>query len=173
MAALHTTTATLTHILFNLAYHPECVRVLCEEFRTVLKDCGGLNKTAIAQLRKMDSFMKGSVRISPATLTVFRHLILKDVTLSDGTLFQKAISLKSASPSATMTPTSGRMRRVLRGCAFSVRTSRSRMRRSHTNPPLQICIINTGVRVSTPAQEEFSPLARLKRFLPRSCPNTM
>jgi cytochrome P450 len=62
-AAVHTTTATGTNILYSLASTPEYIEPLREEIRTVLaKHNGVLTSVALAQLEKLDSYMKEVLR---------------------------------------------------------------------------------------------------------------
>lgn len=62
-AAVHTTTATGTNILYTLASTPEYIEPLREEVRTVLANNDGvLTSRALAQLEKLDSYMKEVIR---------------------------------------------------------------------------------------------------------------
>ena len=68
-AAIHTTRLAIIHALFDLAAYPTHVQPLREELRDVLHDNAGvLTKQSLTQLKKLDSFMKESQRLSPASL---------------------------------------------------------------------------------------------------------
>lgn len=63
--AIHTTSSTMTQMVYDLCQYPEYVEILREELREVL---GGVNFNAASEvhkLRKMDSFMKESQRLHP------------------------------------------------------------------------------------------------------------
>jgi len=66
VAAIHTTAMNSTHVLYDLATHPEYIAPLRDEIEKVLADDGGiLIKTSMTKLRKLDSFIKESQRLSP------------------------------------------------------------------------------------------------------------
>lgn len=65
-AGLHTTAAVLLNVLYDLAARPEYLEPLREEVQEVLADNGGqFTKIGMEQLRKMDSFMKETMRFNP------------------------------------------------------------------------------------------------------------
>ncbi|KAH5300899.1 hypothetical protein HBI50_205540 [Parastagonospora nodorum] len=84
-AAVHTTTATGTNILYTLATTPEYIAPLREEIRTVLaKHDGVLTSTALGQLEKLDSYMKEVIRFYQMETGSFGRKVLKGITLSNG-----------------------------------------------------------------------------------------
>ncbi|EPE26982.1 Cytochrome P450 [Glarea lozoyensis ATCC 20868] len=86
-AALHAATQTLVNIVLDLAAHQEYVDQIREEYRTARAKYSGLDdKQALLvnSLSKLDSFMKESQRLNPATLTSFSRLVRRPVTLSTG-----------------------------------------------------------------------------------------
>lgn len=85
LAAIHTTTMSVTHMIYDLAQHPECVEPLREELGSVLAETGGYQRETMAKLKKLDSFMKESQRCNPPGLTSFKRYCKRDITLSDGT----------------------------------------------------------------------------------------
>ncbi|KAF2086784.1 cytochrome P450 [Saccharata proteae CBS 121410] len=89
LAAIHTTTMTTTHILYDLATYPEFIEPLREELRTVLKETNGMQKETMNKLKKLDSFMKESQRFNPPGFTTFKRRIMKDLTLHDGLVLPK------------------------------------------------------------------------------------
>ncbi|TFK73023.1 cytochrome P450 [Pluteus cervinus] len=93
-AAMHTTSMGWTHLLFNLAVYPEYIEALREEADTVIR-AEGWSKAAMARLRKLDSFLKESLRHSSGFLTMERGVI-QPLTLSDGTTLPAGSSVAVA-----------------------------------------------------------------------------
>ncbi|KAF8906748.1 cytochrome P450 [Gymnopilus junonius] len=81
-AAIHTTTNALTHVLYNLAAHPEYAAPMREEVEAVI-EVEGLNKLSMTKMRKVDSFIKESQRLAIGGVSMNRK-ILKDFTFSNG-----------------------------------------------------------------------------------------
>jgi Cytochrome P450 len=63
-AAIHTTSATLTALLYDLLDNPEYIPLLRQEIVAILAEDGGWVKTSLHKLKLMDSCMKESQRIS-------------------------------------------------------------------------------------------------------------
>lgn len=61
-------TIAVAQVLFDLCAHPEYVEVLRQEAVEVLRAHGGFTEQALSNMKKMDSFMCGSQRLSPPTL---------------------------------------------------------------------------------------------------------
>jgi gliotoxin biosynthesis cytochrome P450 monooxygenase len=68
-AAIHTTSLALYNAIFDLAAHPQYITELREEIEKVIADENYpdkmLRKTSMPKLRKLDSFIKESQRVSP------------------------------------------------------------------------------------------------------------
>jgi cytochrome P450 len=66
-AAIHTTTMTLTNVLYDLAAHPEWADVLREEIERISTEepDGKLRKKTMPKLKKLDSIIKESQRVNP------------------------------------------------------------------------------------------------------------
>ena len=62
-AAIHTTSVTLTNVLFDIAARREYVEPLREEMEEVIR-AHGWTKEGMGKMRKLDSFMKESSRLS-------------------------------------------------------------------------------------------------------------
>ncbi|PPQ77970.1 hypothetical protein CVT26_005275 [Gymnopilus dilepis] len=87
--AIHTTSVAsivasraLTHMLYDLAAHPEYVQPMREEVEKVLGH-EGWTKSSVLKLRKLDSFIKESQRLAIGGLQMNRKA-LKDFTFSNG-----------------------------------------------------------------------------------------
>lgn len=64
--AMHTTTMTLTHMIYDLGIMPEYIRIIRDEARTELARRGGVfDGRLMKALKKTDSFMKESQRQNP------------------------------------------------------------------------------------------------------------
>jgi hypothetical protein len=73
-AAIHTTTMTVTNILYTLAVMPEYIGPLREEVREVMAENGGkITTRALQQMLKLDSYMKESTRVYPPGLSMDSH----------------------------------------------------------------------------------------------------
>jgi cytochrome P450 len=67
-AALHTSAATPTQLVYDLCERPEYIAPLRAEVEEVLKEHPTLDKRAFRKMRKLDSFMKESLRFNPLLL---------------------------------------------------------------------------------------------------------
>ncbi|KAH9939336.1 cytochrome P450 [Epithele typhae] len=94
--AIHTSSGTFTHALYNLAAYSEYLEPLREEVETIIA-AEGWNKASLAKMRKLDSFFKESMRLADGSLmNIFRKAV-RDVTLSDGTRIPKGTLVAAAS----------------------------------------------------------------------------
>ena len=68
----------LTYALFDLAAHPEWQEILREEIHIVLQEDGNehgmLTRKSVPKLRKLDSFIKESQRVSPPFLSMYKQI---------------------------------------------------------------------------------------------------
>ncbi|PCH34175.1 cytochrome P450 [Wolfiporia cocos MD-104 SS10] len=94
-AAIHTSSNSITHALYHLAAHPEYMQPLREEIEAVLKE-HRWTKISIGKMRKLDSFMRESQRLSGITALSVMRKILQDITLSNGTFLPKGTVIASA-----------------------------------------------------------------------------
>ncbi|KAF6804755.1 cytochrome p450 [Colletotrichum sojae] len=83
MVAIHPTTDQLTETMIQIARHPELFELLREEITTVL-GIKGIQKTALYNLKLLDSVIKESQRLKPVSISNFRRVAVSDVTLSNG-----------------------------------------------------------------------------------------
>ncbi|OJD36815.1 cytochrome p450 [Diplodia corticola] len=89
VVAIHTTSLTITTLLYDLAANPEYVGLLREEIVGVLREDGGWKKTSLYKMKLLDSCMKESQRVHVLTANAMTRRVEKAVTLSDGTRLPK------------------------------------------------------------------------------------
>lgn len=72
-AAIHTSAAAPTQLLYDICAMPEWADILREEIDQVKRAAGGeiTDKQTLAKLDKLDSFMKESQRFNPLLLSMF------------------------------------------------------------------------------------------------------
>ena len=56
---------TVTHSLYNLTTYPEYMQPLRDEIEAVIQE-HGWSKASVAKMTKLDSFVKETMRLSPA-----------------------------------------------------------------------------------------------------------
>lgn len=92
-AAIHTTTMAVSQAIFDMAARPEYIQPLRDEIDQVLQEDGQdvdgdefvkLKKASLTKLRKMDSFLKESQRLSPPIFTSVSRIATAPLTLSTG-----------------------------------------------------------------------------------------
>ncbi|CCF33809.1 trichothecene C-8 hydroxylase [Colletotrichum higginsianum] len=88
IVAIHTTSDLLQQTMIDIAKNPELFAPLREEVVQVLGS-QGLKKTALYNLKLMDSVFKESQRLKPVLLGIWRRQALADVELSDGYVIKK------------------------------------------------------------------------------------
>ncbi|KAF4913926.1 Cytochrome P450 monooxygenase eqxH [Colletotrichum viniferum] len=88
VVAIHTTSDLLQQTMIDIAMNPEILAPLREEVITVLGS-QGLKKTALYNLKLMDSVIKESQRMKPALLGLWSRQALADVELLDGFVIKK------------------------------------------------------------------------------------
>ncbi|KAI0800573.1 cytochrome P450 [Fomes fomentarius] len=95
-AAIHTSSNSITHALYDLAAHPEYIRPLRDEIEPLIA-AEGWTKAAMGKMWKLDSLLKESSRINGISLTSITRKALKDVTLNDGTFLPAGTLIVAAS----------------------------------------------------------------------------
>ncbi|KAI0547088.1 ent-kaurene oxidase [Xylaria curta] len=86
LAAINTTTRTVTSVLYDIAVRRDVVAELRREIKTVLAAHDGVLSThALFEMKLLDSVMKESQRANPEFLVGFARYVDKPFTLSDGT----------------------------------------------------------------------------------------
>lgn len=104
-ASIHTTSMLATNVIFDLAARPEYISELREEVQSVLeKYKGEWTIESMADLKKMDSFIKESQRLQPTVIS-FQRKAAKSITLSDGTHIPKGAYFFAPSEAISHDPT--------------------------------------------------------------------
>ncbi|KAJ6557712.1 cytochrome P450 [Mycena capillaripes] len=87
MAAIHTSSTTLTSALYDLVTYPEHILPMREEVERVIA-AEGWSKAAIGNMHKIDSFLRESQRLrGAAPIAMLRKVVAPDgFTFSDGTM---------------------------------------------------------------------------------------
>ncbi|RHZ57409.1 cytochrome P450 [Aspergillus thermomutatus] len=88
VVGIHTTTEALSQALVDLCQHQELFKALREEIVREVKS-EGWTRTTLHRMRLMDSFLKESQRMHPASAASVNRYLYGDVTLSDGTVLPK------------------------------------------------------------------------------------
>ncbi|KAK2036588.1 cytochrome P450 [Colletotrichum somersetense] len=87
IAAIHTTTDLISRTVLDLACRPELVSELRAEVITMLR-AEGWKKTALFNMKLMDSVIKESQRLKPLFSVVLRRLVKAPLKLSNGLEFR-------------------------------------------------------------------------------------
>ncbi|KEY71255.1 hypothetical protein S7711_02361, partial [Stachybotrys chartarum IBT 7711] len=104
-AAIHTTTMTLTNILYSLAVMPEMIKELRDEITTVLNNYDGIfSSQALQAMQKVDSFMLESHRCYASSLAAFQRKVLQPITLSNGQVIPAGVMIEVAAKSIMFDP---------------------------------------------------------------------
>ncbi|KFH42569.1 Ent-kaurene oxidase-like protein [Hapsidospora chrysogenum ATCC 11550] len=100
LAAVHTTSMSATHMLFDLCAHPEWLDVMRDEISQVKRELGPLGSSPeaapkhwLARLEKMDSLFVESQRMNLPSLFVPQRIATEDYTLKDGTVIPKGAKI--------------------------------------------------------------------------------
>ncbi|EPQ60474.1 cytochrome P450 [Gloeophyllum trabeum ATCC 11539] len=84
-AAIHTSSMSFTIALFHLAANPEAyLQPMREEVETVTKE-EGWSKASMQKMRKLDSFLRESQRLTGLDALALNRKVMKPFMLSDGT----------------------------------------------------------------------------------------
>ncbi|KAI8990628.1 cytochrome P450 [Trametes punicea] len=94
LAAIHTTSNSVTYALYHLAERPDFVQALREEIEPIIRG-EGWTKNAMDRMWKLDSFLKESQRYNGGLASLTRK-VLKDMRLHDGTLIPRGSTIMVA-----------------------------------------------------------------------------
>ncbi|KFY24017.1 hypothetical protein V491_02323 [Pseudogymnoascus sp. VKM F-3775] len=91
LASIHTTSTTISNVLFDLCAHPEWIPILIDEINDVTNRTGKLGdkdgvgvKEWLAKLEKLDSFLMESLRYNPVLLLAPSRYAIESHTFNDG-----------------------------------------------------------------------------------------
>ncbi|KAF3761191.1 cytochrome P450 [Cryphonectria parasitica EP155] len=95
-AAIHTTTLTATNAFYNLAAASEAVKnELKEEAVQALSENDGVfTSKCLQSMKKLDSFLRETLRMTPASMASFQRKLLQDVRLSNGQVVPKGATIE-------------------------------------------------------------------------------
>jgi cytochrome P450 len=97
-AAIHTSSLTFTHALYQLAEHPEYALILREEVEAVVS-AHGWTKAALGKMRKVDSFIRESQRLWGISAATLQRMALKPFAFSNGLTVPAGTIIQCASTS--------------------------------------------------------------------------
>ncbi|KAK7688640.1 hypothetical protein QCA50_008178 [Cerrena zonata] len=95
-ASIHTSSTSFTHALYHLAAHPEYMHPLREEVDAAI-NAEGWTKTAMQRMKKVDSFIRESLRLNGVDGLSLTRKAMKDITLSNGTFLPAGTVFAAAS----------------------------------------------------------------------------
>ncbi|KAI4595665.1 hypothetical protein KJ359_006654 [Pestalotiopsis sp. 9143b] len=94
-AAIHTTVLTATNVFYSVAALPDFIPELREEINQALSENGGVfTSNALQSMKKLDSFLKETLRFYPASMASFQRKVLKTFTLSDGQVIPAGVIIE-------------------------------------------------------------------------------
>ncbi|KAH0837779.1 cytochrome P450 [Lanmaoa asiatica] len=94
LVALYTSSNAFTIALYNLAANPHYVQPLREEVEAIVEK-EGWSRTSLSKMRKVDSFLKESVRMEGGETLGLTRKATKDFTFSDGTFIPKGTRINA------------------------------------------------------------------------------
>ncbi|KAK0610328.1 Ent-kaurene oxidase [Lasiodiplodia hormozganensis] len=103
-AAIHTSAAAPSQLIYDLCEHPEYIATLREEYRKVIGPDGKIDKKGFIQMPLMDSIMKESQRFNPLLLITFERIITVDWTLSNGVVIPANTTIGVPTNAISMDP---------------------------------------------------------------------
>ncbi|KAL6915486.1 hypothetical protein FSST1_006981 [Fusarium sambucinum] len=103
-AAIHTSAAAPSQLIFDLCAHPEITEPLRQELDSVCDVDGRIDKPGFRNMAKMDSFMKESQRFNPLLLITFERITHAPFTLSSGFIIPAGTTIGIPTQAVTMDP---------------------------------------------------------------------
>ncbi|KAL2287027.1 hypothetical protein FJTKL_06052 [Diaporthe vaccinii] len=103
-AAIHTTAAGNSQLIFDICANPDLIEMLREEHRNILNEEGKVGRQGFLQMRVMDSLMKESQRFNPLLLITFERIITEDWRLSDGMVIPAHTTIGVPAQAISMDP---------------------------------------------------------------------
>jgi len=83
LASIHSTSLTVTQVLYRLLSHPEYIEPLRQEVEAAVAE-EGWTKAGMDKMRKIDSFLRETQRVDPDSLVMSIRLTLCPFTFSNG-----------------------------------------------------------------------------------------
>ncbi|KAI0556086.1 cytochrome P450 [Xylaria curta] len=94
-AAIHTTVLVATNVFYSAAALPSLMPELRQEITEALARNGGVfTSQALQAMTKLDSFLKETLRMYPATMASFQRKVLRSFTLSDGRVIPAGVTIE-------------------------------------------------------------------------------
>ncbi|KAI0538638.1 cytochrome P450 [Xylaria digitata] len=104
-AAIHTTVLVATNVFYSAAAFPELMPELRQEITEALAKNGGIfTSQALQAMTKLDSFLKETLRVYPATMASFQRKVLRSFTLSDGRVIPAGVTIEVPAISVSSDP---------------------------------------------------------------------
>ncbi|KAI9643201.1 hypothetical protein NHQ30_007817 [Ciborinia camelliae] len=103
-AALHTSTMVAVHVLHDLCERPQYFSDLRTEIKDALQEDGSWQFSTTKKLRKLDSFMKESMRYNQPNALSFDRIVLSPHTLSSGLRLPRGTFISMAAESMSRDP---------------------------------------------------------------------
>ncbi|KAM3522815.1 hypothetical protein MY4038_008455 [Beauveria bassiana] len=98
------TMIAILQILLDLCAHPEYIEPLRQEAIQVLRGSGGYSRQALADMRRLDSFMRETQRLSSPTGLGLHAIVREPVTLHDGVVLPEGAHIQMAVHEIGMDP---------------------------------------------------------------------
>ncbi|KAI1123024.1 cytochrome P450 [Nemania abortiva] len=95
---------TLSFLFYNLCDNPQYVDELRAEAESCLKESGCWDFPTLEKMKKIESFMCESQRLSPGMILTFNRLVMQPITLSDGFHLPKGTRITMASREIQLDP---------------------------------------------------------------------
>ncbi|EJF60423.1 cytochrome P450 [Dichomitus squalens LYAD-421 SS1] len=95
LAAIHTSSSSIAHVLYHLAEQPELLSPLREEIEASI-DADGWTMSAFGRMWKLDSLLRESQRYNGFTLASMIRVAMRDIVLTNGTFIPKGTLLGAA-----------------------------------------------------------------------------
>ncbi|ETS73381.1 hypothetical protein PFICI_14986 [Pestalotiopsis fici W106-1] len=104
-AAIHTTVLTATNVFYSIAALPDFVPELREEINQALAENDGVfTSNALQSMKKLDSFLKETLRFCPASMASFQRKVLQTFSLSDGHVIPAGITIEVPAVAVSFDP---------------------------------------------------------------------
>uniref|UniRef100_L2F9R0 Cytochrome p450 n=1 Tax=Colletotrichum fructicola (strain Nara gc5) TaxID=1213859 RepID=L2F9R0_COLFN len=103
-AAIHTSAAAPTQLLYDLCDMPEYIEPLRREIEENLDETGFLGRQGFQGLTKLDSIMKESQRFNHLLLITFERVVTVDYTLPDGLMIPANTTIGVPAHAISMDP---------------------------------------------------------------------